>query len=570
MLTKGTPMSAPPCDPDNPTIDIDFRTSAFKDFEWGIVHLSALGGDLTADTCDQPPYPAPPGYDIDADGVGIDSGRPYLAGVEKGETLLVNIANAANDPNVVAAAFDVTGMWVSDFVVSGNGETCEVTLDEYGGGQSTFTFSRKNPANYPNPDPSDTNPNNEFLVPFVGPDDPPLRITGATVTATSGDCGVIGFTNNPVVFQAGDCQQGSTADACSAELAKGVKLDVHARENFVGTIYKQGVFIADDTRGYCGDGDVKPAPVPLYVDLTGNGKPDFVVPEDYCGYPSDDPKIQFLVLKSDLEIDADVIEMIIEDGDDPDYACRSPDPARRPQVLQVPNNIYSDGTPTTPPYDEIPYLNSDGMIDLDPNGVPAPREATVGPCGSTRPSRGGVSIFAYQLRHALPEATYTVGDDTDAELSDFYHKLFNQGLTHIEEYVQTVFPCINRNGTAQSTLQYYLNHIRDNYERDKFDDVAGYILGFLERLDDPGSHLYEDLRGCYFDLAFTAYPISEANTPFTEDDLGDESVPANTIGHLKAELKHLLWLTYTGTGLLYDEVPASDTCLPYFGCPSTP
>ncbi len=565
-LVPGTPRSAPACDPYNPTIDIDFRIADFQSGHWNNVSISSDVETLTLDTCASPADP-------DADGVGIDSGSPPLPGVDKGETFIMDLQSADG-----TAAFDVSGMYVSNFVTAGNGETCEVTLTHLDDTTSTFTFSRKNPLNYPTPA-GDANPNNEFLVNFVADGEDPLRITRATVTASSGDCNILGFTNNPVVFDSGDCQADDLPvpgqqDPCTSTLAQGVKLDIEANEDMVGILYKEGVVIVDDPRDYCKG--LAAAPEALPIDLNGGGA-DLMIPAQYCGYPSSDPKIHFLVLRSEVEINADVVQMILQDGDSPEYACTSDDPARRPQVLHLPNNMNSDNGPLAGPLDEIPYFDpsGSGAIHASTDNIPLPREATIGPCGSFRSTTDGYSIFAYHLRHALPEMTYTVGDPADLALENFNRSQFELGLARLQAYVDLVFPCIDRYGTGQSTLQYYLNFISDRYAQDKFEDVVYYIQGFLARLEDPTSHLYEDLRGCYYDLEFEAYPISETSTAFVEEDPdptpgANALVPANAIGHLRADLEHLLWLSYTGAGLLHEDVPSSNTCLPYFGCPETP
>ncbi len=586
-LTAGRIEAAPACDPLKQTIDVDFRIADFQgDGSWNNVSLAAAEGSIAIGQC---------GNASGFYGAGVNDGNPDNPNIQKSEALLVDFSGAGGN-----GAFDVTGMFAGNMVSSGNGETCAVTLTLIDDSEQTFVFSRKNPLNTQSPGP---NPNNEFFVPFVDTtraDAQPLRITAARVTATSGDCSVIGFTNNPVYFAEGNCKQGQPVTAnCSAQLAQGISLEIeNTIGNLIGTLYKQGVVIALDDRPFC----LGQAAVPeiLPVDLNGDGTPDVAIPETHCGIPDalGNPEIHFLILDSEVEIEADGIQMLFEDGDAQElgFVCTSDDPAKRPQILHVPNNMVAN--PGNDYYrmpagvEEMPYLApyplpyGSGYVDtvaVDVDGqavqVPLTREITIGPCGSTRGYRDP-SVFVSHVRHALPPDTYSAGDPLDASISAFYRDLFILSLDRLEQNVNTVFACIDRYGTAQSTLQYYLSHIRENFSKDKYVDAAAYLQGFLARIKDPTSQLYDELLVCYYDLDFdfSLGPVTASVTPYVDEDdnptFGDPLIPANVIGHLQADLLHMLWLIYSGTGMYPPAgapgtVPSTACELPYFGAPSS-
>lgn len=471
-------------------------------------------------------------------GFGVDSGKPANLEIERGEKINLSFTPAPGG----TYAFDITGVYLSLLDDrSGPGSTCLVTLTTIDNDVTAYSISRDST---PLPD-SD---GNVFLFnfPLVEPDPEPgeealplpIRITGAEVTAVKGDCGVIGFANNPLEF-GGDngisCAVNNEDPRCHNRLAQEIELDASFNEAVVGMLFKEGVTVVRDDRPDCRNyHPTNPGPS-LPIDVDNDSRPDLFIPPEYCGVGTP-PVIKVLALRSTLQIDADVIDLLFDDNG----TCETPGaPEDRLLALRWPNNLLSGVVdsnppqPDNPPFDEIPYLRP---ADAPESGVTfddtrVPRGIAVPGCGSFRGN--AFSLLAYNMTHASA-AVYPV--------------LVKRRLDDLELYVSTLEPCIDRYGVANSTLKTYVNLIHDNYENQRYGKMVDFIIDFTEELRDQSSNLYTELQSCSFDRGFTDYPFvasGESGSPFSNQNSVPEPndpVPANAIGTLRAQLENLRWL----------------------------
>ncbi len=557
------------CIDDEPQIDLDFRLDVFDPqlspdepnvSKWKNVRVEAFGGSLDWNGCDADGLP---GFGIGGDGY-----------IERGETLVIDLVGAENAPET--NTFDVDGMWVGfKLDYKGNSEVCEVTLNEYGGTSKTYPVIWDNADNAVADE--GANPNHEVLINFEGAD--PRRIVRAEITGTSGLCRVIGFTNSPIRFgeDEGDSQcpppPGEPEDACKFKLAQGFTFEAEFANKVEGDLYKQGVTVisdGQDDRDHCVNGltlaELQPGNElePLRVDVDADGVPDVDIPGEFCGIADDngDRFVNVLVIRSTLEVEADILKLRIENA--PGFDCKEPsdvgfDPLHREVVLRAPNNLeYFEPDPNDVfHFQEIPHLIEleEGWADYEGNttdgGIEIPvvaRNISVNECGSFRGN--GFSLFPHHLTLVGPAE----GVDEEAFVYALHKRLSERTLHELEVYAEAIRPCMDRYGTGQSSLQYYLNLIRNNFDRENYSRMVGNINEFIGRLEDPNSHLYLDLVSCNFDLAYNAYPFSldgqnESDTPFIEPPdpegattAGPYEVWSNATGYLRAQLRHLLWL----------------------------
>ena len=508
-----------------------------------IIKVSATGGELIQngfcpDNVSDQTEPSA----VFQDGYGIVGTRSRSCddGIGKGESLIVSIESSIDNQT---AAFDVNGVWLTDFRRDKNGESGVITLTLAGGGSRTFSFNWKDVSsgNIDLP-----NINDEFFVGFGQT----LRITKAVISGNSGSFSVAGFSQQPVVIdtRSSDLCGGNS---CNPEIARGVRLELKkvSAENIAGnkgvkgTLFKEGVYVIPDTRKYCKPGlaatPEDPAR-PLPISITGRTDPDTgapipdVIMQPYqCGHPTadspNDPVIYVLDLDGrNLVIAEDTIAAKFDDGkDDPgipaEYVCTASytDREYRPGIGWLPKTQKNaEGK-----FDEIPVLNAAGEVVLHL------QEVTGAPCGSSRGSVPRYSYVVYNWTNRV-DAAHTSDQD-----------VISARIAQLGAYVDGLFACVQQ-GVNQSTFSSDVGRISKSFASGQYDRALRYVREMRNDVLDPrlNSEIGEN-SGCVFDLrANGGYGIT--STP-GGDPLPDYEVHANAVGNLLVQLEHLHWMIST-------------------------
>lgn len=513
-------------------LDIDFRFGDWTGGVEGIVTVTASGGILTRNR----DCPANVSDANGPDGFGVDDGSDCDDGIEKRESLVIDIHTPPGGTGT--AAFDVNGVWLTDFIQKKNGEAGLIEI--FGVGpedRRTFSFSWKDVD--PGPVSGAGNPNAEYFVGFGETQ----RITKAVLTATSGAFSVAGFSQQPVVMVKDECEQDKGKNGCFAEIAQNVFLDIKPRTGGVegapgnrgvsGELIKDGVYIVEDIRGpACGNGGGT-----LRIDLDDDDTTYEVVMQSHqCGYPDldhpDKNVIYVLDLNgSKLDIAEDTIPVRFgDDAGDPDgYFCNALDPSRRPAYGWVPHGRQNGGV-----YEEIPLLGADGMPLLGDENLPNPvQDVTTGSCGS---GRGRFSRFSLVPYHWV-NASGTVYEITIGERID-----------RLQGYVDQLFPCVQQ-GVNQSTLSDDTGHIRKSFDMGRYQRAVDYIAEMRENLLAP--RLNDEISQCFFDLRVVGGGYVKVENA--------SSIPANAVGNLLVQLDHLRWMIRsTLLGEMPGDIPELD------------
>ncbi|MFO7550058.1 MAG: hypothetical protein R6W80_01530 [Haliea sp.] len=529
-------------------LDIDFRCDGIAHFETypfcefyksrDIISVSAIGGTLIQnETCPENVSdqgdPGRPGYKY-LDGYGIVNTRSRTCddGIEKGESLVVSIASTGDGQ----AAFDVNGVWLTDFLRDKNGESGVITLTLVDDSTRDFSFNWKDVSSQHVTEP---NYNNDFFVGFGET----LRITSAVISGNSGSFSVAGFSQQPLVI---DTQESVCDDnSCNPELARNVRLELQqasgkrGNKGVKGTLSKEGVYVIRDTRPQCQPGASAAAgSAPLPIHITNNTTPDLIMLPHQCGHPAADspslgPVIYVLDLDgSRLRVAEDTIKAVFEDdSNDPSvadtYFCAANDPAFRPGIGWLPKSqpATDDGG-----YSEIPVFAAEGHVVFDV------QDNTVGPCGSSRGSFPRYSYVVYNWVNRVDAA----GTSYDAIIS--------ARIDQLAAFVDGLFVCVQQ-GVNQSTLSSDVGRIRQSFDGGRYEQTVKVIEEMQNDVLDPRLNDEIGEGGCFFDLAGGHY----VGPGVTTGDL----VPANAVGNLLVQLGHLHWMVRTTVlNLAPETVPA--------------
>ena len=541
---------------DTGRLDIDFRVDGVPvgeppvadswdgDNRVGVVQVSArpsaaalvrnnLGGDCTASL---------PAADVElrADGYGIDGivGDGVCDDQINGtEVLVVDIVapDATGQP-----AYDVTGMYLTDFLADKNGESGTITFTDLDGLKSTYPFSWKRQT-----DPAVDN--NEVFVSFedpAAPDGGVIRFARAEISAVVGGFSVAGFEQTPIALVRDECLDSrGELGGCERLLAKGVTLDL-APAQFVpgdrgvtGVIYKDGVYRIEETRPYCLSGTGTPEPLPVDlggpVDLSGNPIYEFVMRDHQCGFADVAGGTPFFYVLdingSNLRVAEDTVEAFFEDeGAANGYACLSPNTDQRPAIGWLPNSR-----------DPIPVLtpNIDGSLVVDKRI----QDSTSGPCGSGRTS---LSRFSYVTYHWVNAVRNDYADNSSGTFgARDMRDIVIERIDRLQFYVDQLFGCVQQ-GINQSTFSSDTGRIRQAFETANTDAkylrAVALVNEMVGDVLDPRVNSEITAGACFFDRSARAYVSDTLETPREAD-----WVDANAVGNLLSQLAHLRWMIYT-------------------------
>ncbi|PLW81987.1 hypothetical protein CWI75_12920 [Kineobactrum sediminis] len=505
-------------------LDIDFRNEDY--LKLNIIKVTTEDGELVTDIdCDDNPNDGDPSL-LDGLGIGFSGdGSDCDDGIDRGESITVTVDAGDADGQ---AAFDINGIWLTDFTPDKKGDAGEIDLTGVTASDNrAYRFSAKD---IDKSQLATVNPNGDLFVGFGET----LRMTAAVISGSSGRFSVAGFAQTPIdIIDGGACPSnpGGNTDACKAELAKNVFLDLEASKDkpgdrgVGGTIFKNGVYVIQDTRGHCKLEPNGEAPRELSIHLNADNYAELKMQPHQCGYPESPGGIPVIyVLDIDgsrLDVAEDTITARFEDDSNdagtPDiYFCDAPDPAFRPAYGWLPKSAIN---PTTGRFDEIPVLDAAGEVVRDLQDV------TTGPCGS---GRGDFSRYSYVVYHWVNRVE--AADTTyDAVISD--------RILQLQAYVDGLFPCVQQ-GVNQSTLSSDVGRIQKSFAGGRYDQALGYVREMRQDVLDPRLNDEIAADGCFFDLMGESYS-------YTPDYVVNQTVPANAVGNLLVQLNHLEWMIRT-------------------------
>ena len=453
------------------------------------------------------------------DGFAVDDGSDCDDVLERRESLTVTIAAAGSD---AIAAFDVNGVWLTDFDPARKGDAGEIEITGLDASDShAYSFIWKD---LDADKISEVNPNDELFVGFGET----LRITSAVLTTTAGGYSLAGFSQQPIVIINDDCEQDGGQSGCRAEIAKDVSLEIlntasgsPGDRGVNGVLLKLGFYFGPDAREQCQPG-FDPADLAyklwgdLPIDLDGDGTYELVMKPHQCGYPDlahpGEPVVYVLDLDgSELTIVEDTITMLFnDDGDDPEsrdeYFCNASAAYKRPGYGWIPHSRLNEFGA----YEEIPVFDADGNPIIDVQDV------TTGPCGSGRGGWTRYSYVAYNWRNAFGTP---------------YVVTIGERVGQLQVYVEQLFPCVQQ-GVNQSTLSDDTGHIRKSFDMGRYQRAVDYIAEMRAHVLAP--RLNDEISQCFFDLDSGGY--------VKEDDPGGNRAAANAVGNLLVQLDHLRWM----------------------------
>lgn len=537
-------------------LDIDFRVAGPDGDSWdddyrvGLVQVMSggtgqalvrnnLGGDCTVANIPADASSRDDGFGIDGNpGDGICDDQ-----IDAGERLVVEVLS----DGAGHAAFDISGMYLTDFIPEKNGEAGEVTFTGLNGERTTYTFSWKKQSESPVE-------NNEVFVQFATAERELIRFTRAEVSATVGGFSIAGFEQKPIALIADSCPDYDGSEGgCTALLAQGVNLELDKGDSIgnrgvSGVIYKNGVYRVPETRPYCLDGSG--VPETFSIDLDGGGA-DLVMQAQQCGFadtPGGEPYFLILDLNGrNLAVAEDTLTARFEDaGAGNGYTCLSSDADQRPAVGWLPG-----------PNDTIPVLEASGPEDPTPVLSTRLQDVTTGPCGS---ARGGFTRFSYVVYHWVNAVGNSYAGNTSGQFSAIdMRDVVLERIGRLQFYVDQLFGCVQQ-GVNQSTFSSDTGRIRQAFETANSDSkylrTVALINEMVGDVLDPRLNSEISAGACYYDPSDLAYRApAVTGTP----DEGDW-VEANAVGSLLAQLAHLRWMVYTnyvatpaGVGLSFDQ-----------------